>query len=261
MTQTVVSAAALLGEAMVANPVFRFAETAQTATDMATIDNELAVLLSGFGIQHFVLYQATDRSGRAVGGRLCGRRNQDWLKHYVGNNLAARDDLMCSGANSITPTTWSGTGSSRQVSPGQQQIFDEASEFGLLDGFYLPIHQPDGSMYGVSMMVRRKFDNEPRMLAALQLLAIYYSVAAQRLGISPLTSPPSTDQPKAILTPRQLECLKWSRAGKSSWETSVILGLSEHTINEHLAEARKRLGARTTNQAVIESIARGLMPL
>jgi DNA-binding CsgD family transcriptional regulator len=264
MSEGVLSAAEQLGKAIVANPVFRFAEVAQTATDIDTIDNELADLLSNFGIHNFVLYQATDSNGEAVSGkRLCGRRNEDWLRHYVDNRLAIQDDLVRSGSNSIIPVTWGNYRSGREVSAGQQQIFDAASEYGLHDGFYLPIHQPDGSMYGVSMMVRHRFDHEPRMLAALQLLAINYAVAARRLGLGPpeKSPEPEPEAPRQVLTPRQLECLKWSRAGKSSWDTSVILGISEYTVNEHLGEARKRLGVRTTSQAVIEAISRKLMPL
>src|SRR5690606_34818573 len=33
------------------------------------------------------------------------------------------------------------------------------------------------------------------------------------------------------LSRRELECLYWSALGKTSWETAIILGLSERTIN------------------------------
>ena len=66
---------------------------------------------------------------------------------------------------------------------------------------------------------------------------------------------------KPALTKRQLECLKWVRAGESSWEIGRILNLSEHTVNEHLQAARRRLGVRTTTQAVLEAAARGLIKL
>jgi LuxR family quorum sensing-dependent transcriptional regulator len=243
---------------MVADPVFSFAEAAQNATDMSIVDAELSNVLARFGIDHFVLYQAIDRGGRPTGARMCGRRHDEWRKHYEDGSMVVRDDLLRSGRQSLGPTTWSRFRSEGNVSAGQQQIFDEATDFGLYDGFYLPIHQPDGSMHGVSMMVRHKLDNEPRTLAALHLLAIYYSIAAKRLG---LNEPEPADASKHLLTPRQRECLQWSRAGKSSWEIGQILSLSEHTVNEHLAEARKRLNVRTTTQAVIEAIAKGLIGL
>jgi DNA-binding CsgD family transcriptional regulator len=245
---------------MVANPVFEFAEAAMAANCMEDVDTKLTELLAGFGIDHFVLYQATDKGGRSTGARMCGKRHDDWRKHYVDRNMQLRDDLMRSGKNALTPTTWSRFQSDNEVSEGQQQIFDEASEFGLKDGFYLPLHQPDGSMHGVSMMVPHRMDNDPRTLSALHLLAIYYSVAARRLGLSPPEPPAAPDMSK-ILTKRQRECLQWVRAGESPAAIGYRLAISEHTVNEHLEAARRRLKVRTTAQAVIEAIDKGLIHL
>src|SRR5690349_10974629 len=100
-----VSATAQLGQSMVASPVFQFAATAMGATDMDAVDKELTHLLSGFGIDHFVLYQATDKGGKPTGARLCGKRHDEWRAHYVDADMAPRDDLMKSGRKSLMPTT------------------------------------------------------------------------------------------------------------------------------------------------------------
>lgn len=63
-----------------------------------------------------------------------------------------------------------------------------------------------------------------------------------------------------MLTERQRECLAWVREGKSSTDIGVILGLSRHTVNDHIAAACERLGVRTRTQAVAEAIVRGLIP-
>jgi LuxR family transcriptional regulator, quorum-sensing system regulator BjaR1 len=248
-----------LGESMVSSPVFQFAATAMAASDMETVDKELTLLLSGFGIDHFVLYQATDRGGKPTGARLCGKRHDEWRDHYVDADMAPRDDLMKSGKKSLMPTTWSRFQSEKKVSKGQKKIFNEASDFGLKDGFYLPLIQPDGSMHGVSMMVQHKMDNEPRMLSALHLLAIYYSIAANRLGLSPPAPPSPTDEP--VLTDRQIDCLQWIREGLTPGAVGDKLGITEYTVNEHLQEARRRLHVRTTAQAVIEAINHKLISL
>jgi DNA-binding CsgD family transcriptional regulator len=62
-----------------------------------------------------------------------------------------------------------------------------------------------------------------------------------------------------MLTNRQLECLAWVRAGKSSSDIGLILDLSRKTVDEHIAAACARLGVRTRTQAVAEAIARGLL--
>src|SRR5262249_4646282 len=156
--------------------------------------------------------------------------------------------------------TWSRFQAETEVSCGQRQIFDEAGEFGLRDGFYLPLLQADGSMHGVSMMVQHRLEDEPRTLSALHLLAIYYSVAATPLGGAPCEALPA-DGAKPVLTKRQAECLQWIRAGLSPGAISDKLKISEHTVNEHLEQARRRLHVHTTSQAVIEAINRGLIHL
>jgi|GEM_PF-1540545 len=98
-----------------------------------------------------------------------------------------------------------------------------------------------------------------RRVSALHLLAIYYSIAANRLGMSPPAPPPPPDEP--VLTDRQIDCLQWMREGLTPGAVADKLGIKEHTVNEHLQEARRRLHVRTTASAVIEAINRKLISL
>ena len=59
------------------------------------------------------------------------------------------------------------------------------------------------------------------------------------------------------VTPRQLECLKWAGEGKSSVDIGSILNISAATVNEHLADACRRLDVRTRIQAIVEAYRRG----
>ncbi|TIM27261.1 MAG: helix-turn-helix transcriptional regulator, partial [Mesorhizobium sp.] len=59
------------------------------------------------------------------------------------------------------------------------------------------------------------------------------------------------------LTPRERECMQWAAVGKSEWEISQILGISEHTSEKHLLNAKSKLGAVNRVQAVAEAIRRG----
>ena len=65
--------------------------------------------------------------------------------------------------------------------------------------------------------------------------------------------------PLATLTFRQLECLRWAQAGKSSTDIGVILALSPRTVETHLAQACARLGVRTRIQAISLAIEIGLL--
>jgi len=62
-----------------------------------------------------------------------------------------------------------------------------------------------------------------------------------------------------IVSARELDCLKWKAAGKTVWEASVILGISERTVRFHLNAAREKLNCATTTQAVAKAISQQLI--
>lgn len=62
------------------------------------------------------------------------------------------------------------------------------------------------------------------------------------------------------LTRREQETLRWTAAGKSYWETSVILGISERTVRYFMANARTKLDAVSNTQAVAKAVWQGLIP-
>ena len=61
------------------------------------------------------------------------------------------------------------------------------------------------------------------------------------------------------LTPREIEVLQWVRAGKSNWEISAILSISERTAKFHLANVCGKLGASTRAHAVAIAMQQGLL--
>ncbi|MBB3354163.1 DNA-binding CsgD family transcriptional regulator [Rhizobium sp. BK049] len=52
-----------------------------------------------------------------------------------------------------------------------------------------------------------------------------------------------------LLSRREIECLRWSAAGKSSEEIAIILNLSSHTVTTYLKTAIRKLGVTTRIQA------------
>ncbi|RYG64598.1 LuxR family transcriptional regulator [bacterium] len=88
--------------------------------------------------------------------------------------------------------------------------------------------------------------------AGLHLYALYIFVR-----ISTLTRP---RLPAAALAPREIDCLRWSAAGKTSGEIAAILGVSENTVNSYLAAAAQKLNAVNRVQTVAQAIRLGLLP-
>ena len=61
------------------------------------------------------------------------------------------------------------------------------------------------------------------------------------------------------LSPRMIACLEWASCGKSSVDIGALLGISARTVDDHLSEARRRLGVRTRVQAIVSAIRLGLL--
>ena len=62
------------------------------------------------------------------------------------------------------------------------------------------------------------------------------------------------------LSTREVACLHWSSLGKTSWETGLILGVTERTVNFHIGNACHKLGVNNRRAAVAIAVRRGLLP-
>lgn len=65
----------------------------------------------------------------------------------------------------------------------------------------------------------------------------------------------------AALTTKEVECLRWCKEGKTNWEIGEILAISEKTVEFHLGNVMRKLGATNRITAVIMGIKTGLISL
>lgn len=82
----------------------------------------------------------------------------------------------------------------------------------------------------------------PRTEEILQLVIPHFHATLQRLeNIFKNDSP---------LTPRETEVLKWITQGKSNWDISMIMEISERTVKFHVSNILQKLDASTRSHAV-----------
>lgn len=55
-----------------------------------------------------------------------------------------------------------------------------------------------------------------------------------------------------LLTKRERECLHWVSKGKTSWEVSTILGISERTVNFHIQNCMRKTNSSNRQHATIK---------
>jgi DNA-binding CsgD family transcriptional regulator len=67
------------------------------------------------------------------------------------------------------------------------------------------------------------------------------------------------EEPEVHVTARESEVLAWIAAGKSDWAIGRILNISDKTVNFHVENAKRKLGAGTRVQAVIAAMRCGII--
>lgn len=123
--------------------------------------------------------------------------------------------------------------------------------FGLPVGLWMGVHETSGARGLVSFSGDRR-ETRLQDIAYMHLLAchVYDRLAEIRLLDNRVAD---------SLTEREVECLNWTSAGKTSAEISEILKLSEHTVNHYLNRATRKLDAVNRTQAVAKAIRIGLI--
>jgi DNA-binding CsgD family transcriptional regulator len=114
----------------------------------------------------------------------------------------------------------------------------------------VPLVGPDGRFYSfVAGGDRLKPDHMELadcMLALMEIFKNYHDtlIAHEREG---------------LFTPREIEIVKWSSDGKNSSEIALILGVSEHTVNDDIATLLKKLNAENRVHMVANAMRYGII--
>jgi LuxR family quorum sensing-dependent transcriptional regulator len=237
--------------------VFEAIERAFQARTPAELDAIMAEAFALYGVSNFGVDQFRDATGALVGIHHFGRRDESWGEHYIREQHYLHDCVIRHAIFSPAPARWLQFSAAPDLTPAEARLFGEAREFGVKDGFVTPVHQIDGNLSAVTLTAPEKLELSPEDQAGLRLLSLYYC----SFGLLLKQRGASADAPAPVLTRRQREILQWVRAGKSSWDIGKLLGISEATVNFHVAEAMRRLNVKTRPQAVMEAIVRGLISL
>ncbi|MEO1115705.1 MAG: LuxR C-terminal-related transcriptional regulator [Pseudomonadota bacterium] len=63
------------------------------------------------------------------------------------------------------------------------------------------------------------------------------------------------------LTHREIQCLEHLAVGERPQRIAAILGIAPITVEFHIRNARRKLGAKTREHAIAIVVSRGLLPL
>ncbi|MGQ3050754.1 MAG: helix-turn-helix transcriptional regulator [Roseateles sp.] len=189
-----------------------------------------------------------------VEGRSFGNTPEGHSEAYSDAAKAIRDPVLDRLLNHALPVVYDqGT----YVAASAGELWEAQAPYGYKTGIGVKLHLPGDKTFvlGVDRDEALPSSGEglTQLIGGLQLLASHAMVAADRLLTLKLTS---REFPR--LTKRELDVLSWTAQGKTAWEASVILGMSEKTVNFHLGNAMRKLEVTSKHQAVLKCVAAGV---
>ena len=179
---------------------------------------------------------------------------EPWLHEYISRNYLQMDAVIKENFTSYEVQNWS---VARRELYRRKEITSLSMDYGMRES-YTHGSSPsamgkNGSMFcysGSSM----KYDK--RTVAILELVTPHL-----HLALSHVFNKKQSDHKGDVLSAREKEVLKWLQQGKSSWDISVILGISERTVNFHVYNVIQKLGATNRPQAVAVATRLGLIDI
>jgi DNA-binding CsgD family transcriptional regulator len=179
-----------------------------------------------------------------------------WIKHYQDQGYAKRDPFLPKCCSSFVPT-FTGTAFldvHDYLDAEERELILEAGETGFTAGFASPFRLMSDHGAGgwniLSDMARHDVEKTIEEHGqTLQLASLLAHNALEQANV----------QPDSPLTAREREVLCWLSKGLRVQQIAHNMGVATVTIEFHLKNARKKLGAKTREQALAIAIGRNLI--
>lgn len=176
----------------------------------------------------------------------------EWVRYFAEQDLHARDPVFAHAELNILPFYWDAPAFNAALKSSQRQMLLDAQSFCIAHGYTVPIHLPwiTGALRASCSVVPDLEKVGARVHPAVQIMSTYlYASIAYQAGVQGAREAASGGG--TFLRARERECLELAARGKSDWEISQLLGISEHTVHKHVEAAKRRLGVSTRVQAIV----------
>jgi LuxR family transcriptional regulator, quorum-sensing system regulator LasR len=172
-----------------------------------------------------------------------------WRQRYVKCGYSQLDPTVLHALRSLRPLLWS---NDIYATDAQQGFREEAQAYGLISGITFPVHSKDGDVALLSFSLSQSGPEAWRHIQETQVWGPLIAMLAHDVMCGIVKRLHATQQPK--LTRRELEVLKWIAAGKSTWEISKLINISEHGVIYHVRNLLQKFDVTSRHQAVVKAL-------
>jgi DNA-binding CsgD family transcriptional regulator len=175
----------------------------------------------------------------------------DYLERYFENNYEQIDLVAIELIKQRRIINWRTVDQIYKKHPAMI-VNQEANEFGLVDGFAYGGNDPEN--IPTFWFAGKHIERNNRSKAVIE-----FAVHALNNPLKELYKKNYKSTRQVILSKKEIEVLSWLKEGKSSWDISMIMGISERTVNFHVNNIITKLDAKNRTQAVAIAITEQLI--
>jgi DNA-binding CsgD family transcriptional regulator len=205
-------------------------------------------ICSAFDLKNLAYFGLPSFGSLQTPPRLKVSYDNAWVEHYKQKRYAHSDPVLHEGLKKGRIFEWADLNMNY---PKARDFFGEAADFGVgINGITVPITGQGSPIALVSFTSNKKeaewrsFVDHNRHSLQLISLSLHENIWQHE----------DADESNERLSGREVECLKWAAIGKTAFETSMIIGISERTVRHHLEMSRRKLDAGNITHAVVKAI-------
>lgn len=235
--------------------ILAFSETCLGAKRTEDITESFTALLAHEGVTSWFVgsFAHVSQNGRGFG--FYGIPPA-WHQRYLDADHYRHDPVFQHAFEGKPRITWGACRAKAQAEGAgarAEQVFHEAAECGLTDGFIMPVHGI-GDLPGCVTYGGDDIDIGEDMQTSLYLVGAYAFEGLRRLVENFRPVPPQ-------FTPQELRVLRWSAEGKSATDIAKIMNISPHTVRSHHNNIKAKYGVFTMIQACVFAAIDGTLRL
>lgn len=176
---------------------------------------------------------------------------EDWVQHYIGDNLARIDPIPQLAARHSRPFYWSEVRDLMKVDAAGEAYLRDLERANIGDGLAMQVFGPNLRNAYVGL----GFGEVRPAFSAEQVFGLQCAAQIAHIRYCELTSAAQ----RAPLSPREKEVLRWIAQGKSNSVIADILGLSRFTVDTITRRIFSKLDVTDRTTAVIRGLGAGLL--
>ena len=179
-----------------------------------------------------------------------------WVEYYMQNEYYLIDPVVIRGENETIPFEWGGKKFLKSLTKNQAEIFYEAEDYFIHNGYTVPIHGKGNESATLTVLCEENQNYFSHQINQhrhdIHILAHFYHQKVKEIYFS-------KKENLSHLTNREIECLTWASQGKTFSDIASILSISRNTVIFHIQNAKQKLDVKTINHAITKAIQASLI--